>query len=202
MDGAVRCSWRPLSRWRHVVHARSPTGCMPAGQVEGSGASIGGNAPAWGWLLRSDADVVNLAYPDESATCWVAAVPNLRGAKLRAACADQTTRDAGLAAAPMIQVVRAQAGAASSFAIVSRRSSQCALLDMKMCASGLMAITVSRLPAGTQTSFSSPTMLGSADPQIAQKLRLWRLDGSLKNVTRSAPAIHLRVACEANRFAA
>lgn len=58
-----------------------------AGQADGDGAAaaapITGNAPACGWLVQSDADILNVAYPDESATYWVAVVPNIPGAKLR-----------------------------------------------------------------------------------------------------------------------
>ncbi|MGV2482322.1 UNVERIFIED_CONTAM: hypothetical protein IGO34_36605, partial [Salmonella enterica subsp. enterica serovar Weltevreden] len=31
------------------------------------------------WLLRSDPDLLNIAFPDEGATYWVAAVPALPG---------------------------------------------------------------------------------------------------------------------------
>ncbi len=35
------------------------------------------------WLLRSDADLLNIAYPDEGAIYWVAAIPALPGTRLR-----------------------------------------------------------------------------------------------------------------------
>lgn len=35
------------------------------------------------WLLRSDPDLLNIAFPDEGATYWVAAVPALPGTRLR-----------------------------------------------------------------------------------------------------------------------
>lgn len=35
------------------------------------------------WLLRSDPDLLNIAFPDEAATYWVAAVPALPGTRLR-----------------------------------------------------------------------------------------------------------------------
>lgn len=35
------------------------------------------------WLLRSDPDLLNIAFPDEDATYWVAAVPALPGTRLR-----------------------------------------------------------------------------------------------------------------------
>jgi hypothetical protein len=35
------------------------------------------------WLLRSDPDLLNIAFPDEGATYWVAAVPAVPGARLR-----------------------------------------------------------------------------------------------------------------------
>lgn len=35
------------------------------------------------WLLRSDADLLNIAYPDEGALYWVAAIPALPGTRLR-----------------------------------------------------------------------------------------------------------------------
>lgn len=35
------------------------------------------------WLLRSDPDLLNIAYPDEGADYWVAAVPALPGTRLR-----------------------------------------------------------------------------------------------------------------------
>lgn len=54
-----------------------------AGGDDGSAVPITGNAPACGWVLQSDADVINVAYPDESATYWVAVIPNIPGAKLR-----------------------------------------------------------------------------------------------------------------------
>ncbi|WP_166251654.1 hypothetical protein [Solimonas terrae] len=53
------------------------------GSGDGSGTPIGGNTPACGWVLQSDADVVNVAYPDQSATYWVALIPNIPGARLR-----------------------------------------------------------------------------------------------------------------------
>ncbi|AXQ28449.1 hypothetical protein D0B54_07030 [Solimonas sp. K1W22B-7] len=35
------------------------------------------------WLLRSDPDLLNIAFPDEAATYWVAALPALPGTRLR-----------------------------------------------------------------------------------------------------------------------
>lgn len=35
------------------------------------------------WLLRSDQDLLNLAFPDEAATYWVAALPALPGTRVR-----------------------------------------------------------------------------------------------------------------------
>lgn len=40
-------------------------------------------AGACAWLLRSDPDLINLAFPDEGATYWVAAVPALPQTRLR-----------------------------------------------------------------------------------------------------------------------
>lgn len=60
----------------------SPDGDGPS-SGDASGPPDASRAPACGWTLQSDANVLNVAYPDESATYWVAVVPNLPGARLR-----------------------------------------------------------------------------------------------------------------------
>lgn len=55
---------------------------------------------------------------------------------------------------------------------LSNSWSQFARLATKMCASGLTETAVSRLPAGTTTSLPFICTIGSADPQVPQKLRL------------------------------
>ena len=57
-----------------------------------------------------------------------------------------------------------------------RSRSQAARLPVKMLPSGAMAISVSRLPAGTTVIRALEN--GSAEPQTAQKLRAWRVPGS------------------------
>jgi hypothetical protein len=48
--------------------------------------------------------------------------------------------------------------------------SQIARLPKQMCASGRMSTALSRLPAGTTSKVPSNWMLGTADPQLLQKL--------------------------------
>jgi hypothetical protein len=61
----------------------STDGATQSGDDENGAAPVAGNVPACGWLVQSDADILNVAYPDESATYWVAVIPNIPGAKLR-----------------------------------------------------------------------------------------------------------------------
>jgi len=71
---------------------------------------------------------------------------------------------------------------------------------MKRLPLGAMSISVSKLPAGTVTI--SAVANGSADPQTAQKLRAWRVPGSLKVVIEASPESQVSVAVKANKLAA
>ncbi|HET8882686.1 MAG TPA: hypothetical protein VFM56_10970, partial [Solimonas sp.] len=57
----------------------SGDGMDQAAGEAGGDTPVAGNAPACGWVLQSDADIINVAYPDESATYWVAVIPNIPG---------------------------------------------------------------------------------------------------------------------------
>jgi len=85
---------------------------------------------------------------------------------------------------------------------VSSASSQAALLATNMCASGLTATSVFRLPAGTASNAPFICLLGSADPQMEQKLLTWRVDGRVNCLTLSSPETHFSVAVDENRLAA
>lgn len=71
---------------------------------------------------------------------------------------------------------------------------------MKMLPSGARSTSVSRLPAGTTTI--SAFANGSAEPQVAQKLRAWRVPGSWKVVTEDCPEIQVSFAADENKLAA
>lgn len=60
-------------------------------------------------------------------------------------------------------------GKRSNFFISSNESSQLALFEKKICASGRFSNFVSKHPAGTTRSLPSICKLGSAEPQVAQK---------------------------------
>lgn len=95
-----------------------------------------------------------------------------------------------------------QEGSLSSIGIFSNPLSQLALLDPKICASGLSGISLFRLPAGTSRVRFSICTRGSAYPQIEQKHRPCLVDGKLNDVILSWPEIHFKLADEENRFAA
>lgn len=59
-----------------------PDAALPAGTPAPS-AETRQVAANCAWLLRSDPDLLNVAYPDEGAIYWVAAVPALPGTRLR-----------------------------------------------------------------------------------------------------------------------
>jgi hypothetical protein len=66
--------------------------------------------------------------------------------------------------------------------------------------SGSEVMSVSRLPAGTTIMLWLAT--GSAEPQIVQKLRVWRVPGSRYVATEARPVSQVSVALEENRLAA
>jgi hypothetical protein len=92
-------------------------------------------------------------------------------------------------------------GSRSTPGMVSSWWSQSARLAVKMCALGLVASGVSRLPAGSTTSRPPICTRGNAEPHVAQKVFMWRVPGSVKLVTRSSPASHSSRASDENRFA-
>ncbi len=79
--------------------------------------------------------------------------------------------------------------------------SQFARLEQQICALGRMSIGLSSDPAGTTSRLISGWKIGSADPQVAQKLFMWRESGSLYVLTFSLPDTHVILAEDENRFA-
>ena len=92
-------------------------------------------------------------------------------------------------------------GKRSNFVMVSRLSSHAALLTPKICAVGLISSFVSRHPAGT-ARMSPSWVHGRAEPQILQKLLLWRVFSSVKLTTASTPDAQVNIAELENRLAA
>lgn len=79
--------------------------------------------------------------------------------------------------------------------------SQLALLAVKMWALGRIRTSLSRLPAGTTSRVPSLWRLGTAEPQIAQKDLLCRVDGRVNFVTLSSPRRQFKEAVEEKRLA-
>ncbi len=94
-----------------------------------------------------------------------------------------------------------QPGSPSIFSMEAKSLSQFARLEQQICALGRMSIGLSSDPAGTTSRLISGWKIGSADPQVAQKLFMWRESGSLNVLTFSLPDTHVILAEDENRFA-
>lgn len=94
----------------------------------------------------------------------------------------------------------AYGGNASKLGASARSWSQSALLVVKIFASGMTESCVSRLPAGTTSTFDEAN--GSAEPQVEQKHRACRVCGSLNVLTCSFPDSHTSLAVDEKRLAA
>lgn len=94
-----------------------------------------------------------------------------------------------------------QPGSPSILSMEVRSLSQFARLEQQICALGRMSIGLSIDPAGTTSKPISGWETGSADPQAAQKLFIWRELGRRNVLMFSSPDTHVIWAVDENRFA-
>lgn len=152
-------------------------------------------------ILAYDREIEAMARRDEQAKRLMA-TPGIGFLPLKS-CRCVSTEVGGSARPPTAAgfVIIAYSGRPSNSGTSPIAPSQTALLDVNICAVGNTETSVSKHPAGT-TSRSVYWGFGNAEPHDLQKLLLWRVPGSVKEVTASKPASQVSLADCENKFAA